>query len=81
MDDIVKTLKEHGFLDADGKWQCTKCGACCRFVRCKLVLPDNTCPIYDTRPYMCRTDPMHFTDIEQAKACLRLYSFIEAGCL
>jgi Fe-S-cluster containining protein len=55
------------FLDEDGSWQCNACGACCEDIswclpswqvegttRCKYLLPDRTCKIYEARPWICR---------------------------
>jgi Fe-S-cluster containining protein len=55
------------FLDEDRKWQCTACGACCEDVRwclpewmvegttrCKHLLEDNRCAIYEARPWVCK---------------------------
>ena len=54
------------FLDDNGEWQCTSCGACCEDVRwclpewmvegttrCKYLLDDKRCEIYETRPWVC----------------------------
>jgi Fe-S-cluster containining protein len=49
---------------------CTKCGACCRVAgtipgfeeplrpdgACSHLQPDDSCAIYETRPFMCRVD-------------------------
>lgn len=54
-------------------FKCTKCGACCRNVanipgmgewaledgRCRNLLEDNSCTIYETRPLVCRVDAAH----------------------
>lgn len=54
-------------------FECSKCGACCRNVtnipglselamengRCKHLMEDNTCEIYETRPLLCRVDESH----------------------
>ena len=56
------------------EFRCTKCGACCRSVKgireledlgyvmpdgsCVMLLPDNTCHIYETRPDICRVNVM-----------------------
>lgn len=55
------------FLDEGGSWKCNSCGACCEDVRwalpswvvpgttrCKHLLEDKTCGIYDARPWVCR---------------------------
>jgi Fe-S-cluster containining protein len=55
------------FLDEEGKWQCTGCGACCEDVRwclpdwmvhgttrCKHLTEDKQCAIYEDRPWVCR---------------------------
>ena len=34
---------------------CTKCGACCRRVRCEMLC-DNLCMVYDKRPLICNID-------------------------
>ena len=73
-------LKEHGFLDAGGKWHCTACGACCKFNGCRYLQNDNLCSIYEDRPMICRTDVIKRPDIERAKACFLLFEFIEKGC-
>lgn len=38
----------------NAKFNCEKCGACCRFVGCPLITEDNLCPIYENRPDICR---------------------------
>ena len=55
------------------KFQCSKCGACCRMAgrlgfmpqredgACIHLDEDNTCKIYDTRPDICRVDKMSET--------------------
>ena len=68
-------LKDKGFLTDDGKWVCTKCGACCRWNRCKL-LKDNQCMIYEERPQICRTENFSVQDITRAKACYMLEEFM-----
>jgi len=35
------------------KWECSKCGACCRLAGCKF-LKNGLCSIYETRPEICR---------------------------
>ena len=52
------------------KFQCSKCGACCRRAgklglmpkredgACIHLADDNTCKIYETRPEFCRVDKM-----------------------
>ena len=55
------------FLDEDGEWQCTSCGACCEDVRwalpdlmvpgttrCKHLREDKLCAIYEDRPWICK---------------------------
>lgn len=49
-------------------WECNKCGACCKLAGfivknlnrgdgvCKMLLDDNTCSIYETRPEICRVN-------------------------
>ncbi len=51
-------------------FECSKCGACCRFVgavaemqaydrgdgACRHLTPGNLCAIYETRPEICRVD-------------------------
>ena len=56
------------FLDEEGNWQCTSCGACCKDVswclptwtvdgkRCKHLLDNNLCSIYEIRPDICCMD-------------------------
>jgi hypothetical protein len=64
----IKRTEE--FLDEDGKWHCTKCGACCLNIswcmphnmvegttRCKYLDTDTMeCTIYEDRPKICRVD-------------------------
>lgn len=76
------------FLE-DGKWKCTKCGACCHFVRlvipqfdrgdgaCIYLTTENTCAIYETRPEICRVDTKNATDEELAKACKMVNDIID----
>lgn len=52
------------------KFQCSKCGACCRRAGLMGIMPqredgacihlaeDNTCKIYETRPDICRVETM-----------------------
>lgn len=50
-------------------FECDKCGACCRSLKCSELyskldrgdgvckyLNDNLCSIYDTRPVLCRVE-------------------------
>jgi len=53
------------------KFQCSKCGACCRRAglsgfmpqredgACIYLAEDNTCKIYATRPELCNMDKMY----------------------
>ena len=64
----------------DGKWKCIKgCGACCKMIGCKLLTKDNLCPIYETRPEICRAEFAERTDMERAKYCFGTIEFIEKG--
>ena len=70
----------------DGKWKCTKCGACCHMVghvypeldrgdyACIHLQRDNTCAIYLTRPELCIVPGSLKRDfpIALADACDRL---------
>ena len=38
------------------KFNCDKCGACCRTKNCSYLTKDNLCSIYDERPNECRVD-------------------------
>jgi len=40
------------------QFNCEKCGACCRAVKC-FLLKDGLCSIYETRPDICRVDRMY----------------------
>lgn len=55
-------------------WTCSKCGACCRAIKCPF-LKDNLCTIYETRPPICRVgysrkpgqdDASYKQEVEQA---------------
>ena len=76
---------------ADGKWNCTKCGSCCRLVgrikelkhlnrgagACINLTGDNLCSIYETRPIDCHADHIPGTAIGLAEACARIANAIE----
>ncbi len=74
------------FLDLNGKWQCTHCGACCLQVqsllpefalpggRCLNLMNDNHCAIYERRPSVCHAWPAPVSDREMAEACDLLLS-------
>jgi len=34
-------------------WVCKKCGACCKYIKCKYYM-NNLCSIYEDRPRICR---------------------------
>jgi Fe-S-cluster containining protein len=38
------------------KFNCNKCGACCRAVNCQFLTKDNLCSIYETRPLICNIE-------------------------
>jgi hypothetical protein len=40
-------------------FNCEKCGACCRVIKCKHLTKDNLCDIYSIRPLICRVDEMY----------------------
>jgi len=57
------------FLNEKGSFECIACGACCEDVRwclpswqvegatrCKHLLEDKQCAIYEDRPWVCRMD-------------------------
>lgn len=41
------------------KFNCQKCGACCRSIKCDKLNKDNTCSIYETRPEICKVENMY----------------------
>ncbi len=71
------------FMTPEGKWECTKCGACCNLVGhvypeldrgdygCIHLQRDNTCEIYLTRPELCviPEDIKEHMPHQLAKAC------------
>lgn len=82
-------MTKDDFLE-NGKWKCTKCGACCHFVKwfipdldrgdgaCIYLTPTNECSIYESRPDICRTDKMPpSTEEEKADACALVYNAIK----
>ena len=44
-------------LSKDDKWECRKCGKCCRGVLCKKLIV-NDCSNYNNRPLVCKLFPM-----------------------
>ena len=74
------------FLTAEGKWQCTKCGACCRYAgdlnwdhdrgdgACKHLTDENLCEVYEDRPLICRTGIVETSNLEQAVICAIAYN-------
>jgi Fe-S-cluster containining protein len=68
----------------DGKWVCTKCGACCRIVgvavpeldrgdgACRHLTEENLCGIYEKRPLLCRR-LIDIDDRRMAAACADVY--------
>jgi Fe-S-cluster containining protein len=38
------------------KFNCTKCGLCCKALNCQYLTKDNLCSIYETRPLICNID-------------------------
>ena len=65
----VLPLDIQDFIGENGGFQCNSCGACCEDVRwalpswvvpgttrCKHLLEDKTCAIYEDRPWVCRMD-------------------------
>jgi Fe-S-cluster containining protein len=51
-------------------WECSKCGACCKYAKCKDYV-NGLCAIYETRPEICRVsqyDKEHNEDMLN-KAC------------
>ena len=73
------------FLDEEGKWRCTSCGACCVYLHllpladtvefdrgdgvCKKLNPDLTCSIYSSRPDWCIVNPTILPDYLHAAYC------------
>ena len=51
--------------DVDLRFNCEKCGACCKTVKCKMLTQDNLCAIYDIRPEICKVKK----DFELSKKC------------
>uniref|UniRef100_A0A6M3L4T4 Putative zinc-or iron-chelating protein n=1 Tax=viral metagenome TaxID=1070528 RepID=A0A6M3L4T4_9ZZZZ len=41
------------------KFNCEKCGSCCKAVGCELLTKNNLCSIYEDRPDICRVDTMY----------------------
>ena len=38
------------------KFNCTKCGLCCKALGCPHLTKDNLCSIYETRPLICNIE-------------------------
>lgn len=60
-------------MNADGKFPCTKCGACCRRAKmvkeiipykmrtdgsCEMLNNENTCNVYKDRPLICNSEKL-----------------------
>ena len=67
------------FLDKNLKWECKKCGACCRIARCNHLTRDNLCAIYDDRPLMCSFRMRDPNDM--SLDCFLRYEFVMKGCV
>jgi len=71
----------------DGKWICTKCGACCRLAGvaipeldrgddvCRHLTEENLCGIYEKRPILCRRI-VQGSDNELAGACAEVFDLV-----
>lgn len=58
---MTNTLVSH--TDTDGKWKCSREGACCELFaewtigsKCPQLKSDKSCGCYSTRPKVCRVD-------------------------
>jgi Fe-S-cluster containining protein len=87
-------LNEPVFHDENGKWICTKCGACCKSKvgldkglpgywdeskkSCKFLNDKNECEIYSDRPEICRTRWRPEINELMIKACGFIYSAKES---
>ena len=64
------------------QYDCWKCGACCKAVRCPLLV-DNRCSIYPDRPDICRVgysfDPDRMTVGEYLEATFNACKTLEAA--
>lgn len=73
------------FLDANGKWRCTMCGACCKTVAafhtfprqwvnnkggCKQQTNKGKCRIYENRPHYC-----HVSETLKGKTDMEIAEF------
>lgn len=41
---------------SEDKFNCDRCGLCCKAIDCKYLTADNLCSIYDKRPLVCNID-------------------------
>lgn len=57
----------------DGKWQCSKEGACCSLFAeftlgvkpCPMLLEDKSCGCYETRPKVCRVSGIEIEGLDK----------------
>ena len=70
-------IEKKGFLTSDGKWQCQRCGACCKTPRCKFLNSRDMCIIYDARPEICRSENFPLSDYDRAKSCFMLNELMD----
>ena len=71
------------------KWECQKCGACCKFAGyfiegfdrgdkvCKFLTENNICSIYESRPDICSTRPFEISDEQAFNLCDYLRNLIK----
>jgi len=71
------------------KWECEKCGDCCRYVRlvskdldrgdgtCKHLNDDNLCSIYYERPEICRVKTDRYTKGMIEASCKYVKSLVK----
>lgn len=60
----------------NSNFQCEKCGACCRYHKCRYLTGDSLCAIYPTRPDRCNVDKMYRTGMNREE----YYKMVKLCC-
>lgn len=62
------------------KFNCDKCGLCCKAINCKYLTKENTCSIYETRPLVCDIERGYYEVFKDQMTKREWYKLNEDVC-